>query len=462
MNVRTLTRLEEAVPDNGIRSVNFFNGRLLTGADLGREQQARQEADRLGAVAAGHGVVWGLEVQAAAQKATGTAGNGKNAAATGDEGPQLDVQPGLAIARDGTPLHLAQPLRVVVGRAPSPRRALSRSFKACAATPRGDVAADPGTYLLTLAPAARNEGRALTHALDDAAVPCNTDVQRNTVRLRLLPLGAQLADEKQAVQQRQPTNEDPTHTSRYRNRVAHRCLGTDAVLRFIADPLSGIAGSQGDYGLLAALRQSGTLRDDEVPLAVLNLGIGLDWVDTWAVRRRVTRHGSGGRWGALVDDRRSAEGEAAFLQFQQQMGEIAQANKTPVTQTGATPTIMVARQHFDFLPAAGVIELPEPRGAAQAATTRFFDGLTTRGPAYIEGAHLAELLRASFDYPPIDLASGELIWLYEVRQNRERLDYRVSPSPTPCLVFVSGHVPYRADARVGLSRWQYANLPLDR
>lgn len=449
MSAPTRTRLEEAVPDNGIASVNFFNGRLLTGADLGREQQARQEADRLVAMAAGHGVAWGLEVQAVPANNSGAGADG------GDSGPQLDVQPGLAIARDGTPLRLTQPLRVAVARAPAPRRAVTRSFKPCA-TPRGDYAGDPGTYLLTLAPAERSEGRALTHALDDAAVPCNTDVTRDTVCLRLLPLGAQLADERQAVQQRQPAGDT---ASRYRNRVAHRCLGTDALLRFIADPLGGHAGSREDYGLLAALRKSGTLRDYEVPLAVLNMNVGLDWVDPWAVRRRVTRHGSGGRWGALVDDRRQAEGEAAFLQFQQQMLEIAAARNA---QPGAGKAPLVARQHFDFLPAAGVVELPDSPSAAQAAKTGFFEGLTTRGPAFIEGAHVAELLRASFDYPPIDLASGELIWLYEVRQNRERLDYPLTPAPTPCLVFASGHIPYRADARVGVSRWDYANVALDR
>lgn len=449
MTTPAFALLEEAVPDNGIRSVNFFNGRLLTGADLGREQQARQEADRLCGMAAGHGVAWGLEVQAVA---AGTA--------DAEGGPQLDVQPGLAIARDGTPLRLAQPLRVAVARAPAPRRAVTRSFKPCATAPRGGHAADPGTYLLTLAPAARSEGRALTHALDDSAVPCNTDVTRDTVCLRLLPLGPLLADERLVVQQHAPPGDS---ASRYRNRVAHRCLGTDAMLRFIADPMGGNAGSQTDYGLLATLRSSGTLLDCEVPLAVLHVSVNLEWVDTWAVRRRITRHGSGGRWGAVVDDRRRGEGEAAFLQFQQQLGDLMAASAARAAASGgAVPPPLAARQQFDFLPAAGVITLPEARSAAQAATTRFFDGLTTRGPAFIEGAHLAELLRESFDYPPIDLASGELVWLYEVRQNRERLDHRMSPAPTPCLVFASGHVPYRADARVGVSRWDYAHVALDR
>ena len=30
--------LDEPLSDGGIRTVNFFNGRLLTGTDMGREQ----------------------------------------------------------------------------------------------------------------------------------------------------------------------------------------------------------------------------------------------------------------------------------------------------------------------------------------------------------------------------------------------------------------------------------------
>ena len=56
-------------PSGGIRSVNFFNGRLLTGEDLSREQDANELARlRLGR-AVGSGVAYGLEV---AQAPTGS------------------------------------------------------------------------------------------------------------------------------------------------------------------------------------------------------------------------------------------------------------------------------------------------------------------------------------------------------------------------------------------------------
>jgi len=42
---RNVLQLQQPLKDGGIRSVNFFNGRLLSGKDLSREQQARREAD---------------------------------------------------------------------------------------------------------------------------------------------------------------------------------------------------------------------------------------------------------------------------------------------------------------------------------------------------------------------------------------------------------------------------------
>src|SRR6185295_1576653 len=49
--------------DQGIRRINFFNGRLLTARDLSREQDARAEADARLGQAIGAGIVHGLEVE---------------------------------------------------------------------------------------------------------------------------------------------------------------------------------------------------------------------------------------------------------------------------------------------------------------------------------------------------------------------------------------------------------------
>ena len=54
------------IVNNRTRSVNFFNGRLLTGEDLTAEQQANRVAHSLLGQAAGAGVAYGLEVSESA------------------------------------------------------------------------------------------------------------------------------------------------------------------------------------------------------------------------------------------------------------------------------------------------------------------------------------------------------------------------------------------------------------
>ena len=85
--------LQQPVSDGGIESVNFFNGRLLTGGDMAREQAARRNSDgRLGE-ALGDGIAFGLDVSAQSPD-------------VGDPLASILVQPGLAISRTGHVLRL--------------------------------------------------------------------------------------------------------------------------------------------------------------------------------------------------------------------------------------------------------------------------------------------------------------------------------------------------------------------
>ena len=74
----------------------------------------------------------------------------------------------------------------------------------------------------------------------------------------------------------------------------------------------------------------------------------------------------------------------------------------------------------------------------------------------MEGARLERLIRESFLYPPLTVGSGEVIWLYQVRQNMQTIaDGRGTPQPY--LVFSSGHMPYYGEARFDLNRYNYSN-----
>ncbi|HYE99599.1 MAG TPA: hypothetical protein VEJ18_11845, partial [Planctomycetota bacterium] len=89
----TIEQLLRPVFEGGIRSVNFFNGRVLTGEDLSREQEAQRQARRLLGQAAGEGVACGFEISEAPGSSTARS-------------PVINVEPGLAVNRAGQTLRL--------------------------------------------------------------------------------------------------------------------------------------------------------------------------------------------------------------------------------------------------------------------------------------------------------------------------------------------------------------------
>jgi hypothetical protein len=99
------------------------------------------------------------------------------------------------------------------------------------------------------------------------------------------------------------------------------------------------------------------------------------------------------------------------------------------------------------------VRLRERRTPRGFVSQRFFDGLTVRGPFFIEGQRLTALLAAALAHPPLDVAAKEAIWLYRVRENTLR-------GERPYLLFAGGHVPYAAHAQYDLSHWDYANYAL--
>jgi hypothetical protein len=69
-----------------------------------------------------------------------------------------------------------------------------------------------------------------------------------------------------------------------------------------------------------------------------------------------------------------------------------------------------------------------------------------REPVFIEGARLAPLVHASWNYAPLDTQSGVMVWLYNVRENLQSIANNPSvTSPQPYLVFASGHLAFWGD-----------------
>ena len=414
------TDLQTPVTDGAIRSINFFNGRLLSARDLTLEQSAYREADRRLGKAIGDGIAYGLEVT----KPT----NFKK------ESPSVTVEAGLGINRQGQTLMLKARTDVALVRT-SNTSAASAGFSDCLPLQTGAYVAGAGIYLLTIAPAQTSEGRAVTSAINPATTTCNTDTVVSAVQFRLIQI-----DSKFTQQELQSTN-------RLRNIIAYRCFGAADIKPFIADPFGAEVKK---WGLLDDLR-SNPLTDCEVPLAVLfwTEADGISFIDMWSVRRRIIEPKTASMWITLNSDRRCAEAEAMFLQFQDQLQDL---RKQPLNLATVDATTF-----FNFLPPIGFL----PVGTAPLPAfdyKAFFQNKIHRDPVFIEGAQMDSLMKEALSYPPLDLSSGEMVWLYFIRENVQLFDLGGAQRPETYLVFVNGHTLYRGDARYDLNRFDFGNF----
>jgi hypothetical protein len=419
----TVLQLQQPLTEGAIRSVNFFNGRLLTSKDLTREQQARREADWRTGLALGDGVAFGLDVE-------------RDVPLDAPSTPVVRVKAGLALNRKGQTLRLPADTSVALSRK-FDSVASSCVFAQCNPVGVETYVAGAGVYVLTISPAESQEGRAPTNGLDPGNVRCNTDTTLEGVQFKLVPVAPPLL-----------TGLD-VGARDFRNALAYRCFGpaarADHFVNLLADaPRAG--------GILDALRPH-LLTDFDVPLAVVYLTgtATITFVDGWAARRTLSRADSGGL-ASLAEPRRPALGEAIFRQFQRQIAEAL----PPSGDLGA----VTARGDFRWLPPAGVLPVSDNVVAANDEA-RFFAGMSVRGPAFIDAACAEALVRESLVYPPIDTRSPEMIWLYCVRQNRQARAPGAAAPPRAYLVFASGHLPYRANARFDLSHWNYSNYALE-
>jgi hypothetical protein len=407
--------LQQPIGEGGIRTVNFFNGRLLKGSDLGREQAARREADARIGQAMGDGVAYGLDVSFAGKIAPGNR-------------PAARVRAGLAVNREGRTLRLAHDVLLALGREAAVGATVACLFDDCPGLSEGAYVVGQGLFLLTIAPAYAQEGRAQASGLDQANVRCNIDATVEGVQFRLIEIA--------------PSHfrETTFGAANFRNHIAYRAFGTGVTATW-PENLLGVAPR--DVDLIAELRPHG-LGDAEVPLALLAFTGSFDhlFTDNWCVRRRVAPPDARSVFANLSAPRRASVGEAMFRQFQTHIDELA--------GTGRVIAPATARGQFRYLPPAGILPWITDRAVAD-----FFAGMTVRGPVHINAPSVEPLLRESLVAPAISSDSAEAVWLYRVAETA-----MAQPSAAPVLIFASGHLPYRADARFDLFHWDYANYAL--
>ncbi len=417
--------LQQAITEGGIESVNFFNGRLLTGQDLSREQVARREAEARIGLGLGTGIVSGLSVRRAP-------------ADPDDPLPGVSIAAGLAINAAGELLRLSAAETVRLSHIARPGPTGPLGFDNCSPALSGTYLAGEGIYLLTLAPASVATGRAASNGLGGTAFACNTDAEIAAVQFRLLEIRPQFYSDL-----------DMTAPD-FRNRLAYRCFGAGVLADWANALLAG--GDRGD-DLLVAMAGYG-LSPHDIPLALVGFTGASDvaLLDADAVQRPLARPDSAAAaaWlPSLAGPRRIATGRAMLQQFARQLADLT----GPAGMLG----MLTARANFPFLPPVGV--LPH---ADFAAAKRFFAGMTVRGPVHINAEQVEALVAESLTTPAIRASDDSVIWLYAVAGNRlsQRLPLGDPGRFDPYLIFASGHLAYRADARFNLARFDVANVAL--
>lgn len=395
-----MTALEQPIASGALRSVNFFNGRLLTGTDLGAEQESQREARRRLGRAVGTGVVEGLFVGASGTPAE----------------PAVVVTKGLAVNPAGDALEVSDDVTVPLTEPSTTGTGAARGqaqlvFRDCTQAQTGPAVLVDGVFVLTLGAVRTAEGRAPVSGLANAEADCNVAWLMDKVAFRLvrvtLPAG---------------TTAD---TRVLRNAVAHLMFGTVGPdrPRVLGDPYgSGGAAT----GLLGALRRD-CLRDDEVPLAVLRWtrANGLEFCDSWAVRRRAAGPSAGVMWPSIAGDAALARSEAIREQFQAHLAELQ----------GPDPGGVRALDHFAYLPAAGVVA---------ANWTTFFDGLLMAVWAERTEAFVLRALDLALRWPPFRIDSGLFLW---------GMQPVIDGEPSETTVFLRGDVPLEAVARFNAARF---------
>ena len=441
------------VPENAVRHVNFFNGRVLTASDL----KAQQVADRLGRQQLGRvigaGVASGFEVALVAD-------------GTNNQPPIVRVTGGLAITESGQPIELSlSQVDVTLARSQPGLPLHIGLFDDCAQPPPPSDITGRGAYILVVsaasayrdqAPMVRVGGNGIASGCGDAYA-----VEGAVFRLVEVPedafatLSQEARDEitklgTEAEEQSLDTGTRRARLSRFRNVLAHACLGSERAEQFDRDPWGrSQAPATLTGGIVDAMRDGCELTAWDVPIALVYwTNRGVRFVDMWSVRRRPT-HASGR---PPVDDRIGSEGEARLLQFQEHVASIVGS-----TLGQSALNLVAARTHFRYLPAAGLIPLSDAPSERGFVYDMFVAGIVHRGREFIEGSGLKALLGDSLTHRRFDVDGAEALWTYEVRENAEAIATATGSPPQRVLVISSGQMEHASWARFDVARWDYAN-----
>jgi hypothetical protein len=464
--------LFQPVVSGGIRNTNFFNGRLLTAEDLSDFQSANTSQHQQLARSAGEGIVYGFDVTVSSSSPSQVV---------------LHVTQGLAFNRNNKAVKLPTDIDLELVPAADAQNAEAGQFAVCQPAQQ-TLFTNPGLYILTAMPVSSpsTESAPKVEVLDQGVgISCASRwaVEGAKFRTVQLTLGenpdpstlagqaAQLATQLDPLLDQlvgatgatadQLRKQIAPLMSKFRNLVAHICFGTEKFSTFAANPFGRNNGDSlfAEYGALDDLRDDNLITKCDVPVALLYwTKAGLQFVDTWSVRRPIFPEASSRGWAPVSSRRRIAEGLAMFLQFQEQINEMLKAatNLVPLTSISAS-------DYFAYLPAIGLLPLASAEMLTGFDYSEFFNAVTHRcaqtsdglcAPLFIEGGKVEELVQRCLLYPAIHLSDQEMVWLYWTRENMQPS----AASFRSYVIFTNGHVPNEGLAQFDLNYWNYANF----
>jgi hypothetical protein len=448
--------LLEPVVDSGIKNVNFFEGRLLSGKDLSDQELAnRIHRQHLGRTL-GHGVVEGLEVSV------------ENTGANGEQ-PVVRVKKGLAITLEGETLELALSyVDVQLSRTLDAFTATNIGFKNCSPLPSETlVPSGAGLYILVMSPAKVWQEFAPKSGLQKKGIAhnCGRRYLVESVQFRLVKfdptLMPDIADdvrdelEDEYLSASNPVSlDDLPALSKMRNLVAHICFGTDATIRAARDP-NFITKSTTASGLDALLGLEEGLTTSDTPLALLYWNLdGIVFVDNWAVKRKAS-HRDSAPYNIPTFTRHSySRADESRLQFQEHLNFLMQSISNLSTVS--------ATDYFRFLPPVGYLPIRTTNATSNIGFNEqaFFADAVVRNSVFVEAAALVPISQAALAFWAVDLLSEEFMWLYRTRENAEEADNNPAATLQEYIVFTSGHAPYFGNARFNRNKWDYSNYGL--
>ena len=188
----------------------------------------------------------------------------------------------------------------------------------------------------------------------DTPVACTAQWQVEGVQFKAIPLPAG-----------DGVNDTANSIDFRRNLLAYWCFGTAQLAALDVGPFTFNPAYRGLDQLAST-----DLTPCDLPLCVFYWDSGtITFVDNWSVRRRMTRPDvSGAPWSAALADQRSADGEARFLQFQDQISDLVSRGVSRKT---------VASQTFGTLPPVGFLPVAPSQFVRDVATFSQGTGIAT-------------------------------------------------------------------------------------